>query len=365
MKSKILFLLHLPPPVHGSSMVGEFIKKSKLIKNSFETRYINLGTSTAIDQIGKGRLRKLLKFIQIVTQTIFQCLFYKPKIGYLAIAATGPAFYKDLIIAFLIKLSGAQLVLHFHNKGISKHQNNCLIHFLYKQLFKDTKVILLSELLYYDVQKYVNRKDTYYCPNGIPEIKVLNNLVKKKSSTVNILFLSNLIESKGIFVLLKALNLLKKRQLNFRCNVVGGEGDINVDKLNEKLELLNLKKEVIYLGKKYGNEKEEVFLNADIFAFPTFYHFETFGIVNIEAMMYGLPVISTNEGAIPEIVENQNTGFIVSKNNVNELADAIEILIKDPAKRLQMGQAGKKKFKEKYTLTKFENTFNSILNGLC
>ena len=53
MKPKILFILHLPPPVHGSSIVGGFIKASTLINNRFNSKYINLGTSKSVDAIGK------------------------------------------------------------------------------------------------------------------------------------------------------------------------------------------------------------------------------------------------------------------------------------------------------------------------
>ena len=51
---KILFILHLPPPVHGSSMVGKYIKDSKNINTSFDAQYINLSTSKTVDEIGKN-----------------------------------------------------------------------------------------------------------------------------------------------------------------------------------------------------------------------------------------------------------------------------------------------------------------------
>ena len=54
MRPKIIFIIHYPPPVHGSAVVGGYIKESKLINDEFECRYINMGTSISIDQIGKG-----------------------------------------------------------------------------------------------------------------------------------------------------------------------------------------------------------------------------------------------------------------------------------------------------------------------
>ena len=59
MKPKILFILHLPPPVHGSSMVGQYIKDSKIINTSFVAQYINLSTSKTVDEIGKYPILKI------------------------------------------------------------------------------------------------------------------------------------------------------------------------------------------------------------------------------------------------------------------------------------------------------------------
>ena len=83
-------------------------------------------------------------------------------------------------------------------------------------------------------------------------------------------------------------------------------------------------------------------------------------------MRAGLPVISTFEGAISEIIDDGKTGYLVKQRNINELAEKIAILIKDKELREKMGKAGRKKFLERYTLEKFEKNmvrvFDQILN---
>ena len=59
MAKKILLIMHLPPPVHGSSMVGQYIKDSVVINNTFDTKFINLSTSKTVDEIGKNPLLKI------------------------------------------------------------------------------------------------------------------------------------------------------------------------------------------------------------------------------------------------------------------------------------------------------------------
>ena len=70
----------------------------------------------------------------------------------------------------------------------------------------------------------------------------------------------------------------------------------------------------------HGKEKENLMVLSDIFVFPSYYERETFGIVNIEAMSWGLPVITSNEGAISEIVQDGITGFIVNPKSPEEIA---------------------------------------------
>jgi glycosyltransferase involved in cell wall biosynthesis len=363
-KIKILYLLHLPPPVHGSSMVGQYIKDSKVVKNTFDAKFINLSTSLTIDEIGKKPFLKVSRYFKILLQVIISLIKGNPGVIYLAISAKGVGFYKDYPIALLAKLFRKKLVLHYHNKGVKTRQQNFFDDLLYRILFKNTKVILLSERLYEDVSKYVKKEDVFFLPNGIPVINLEDNILPKKNSLPKLLFLSNLIESKGVYVLLDALKILNDNNVKFHCNLVGGAGDISLKQLNQKINNLKLQNCVSYLGKKYNHEKHKIFQSSDIFVFPTFYHNETFGIVNIEAMMFGLPVISTSEGGIPDIVKDGETGFVIDKQNPNQLAEKIKWFIDNPEEAILMGEKGREHFLENYTLEIFERRMVHILNQI-
>lgn len=364
MKKKILFILHFPPPVHGSSMVGQYIKESSQINTTFETTYINLGTSKSINDIGKKPLGKIISYLKIILQTIKQMLVFKPDVVYLAITAKGIGFYKDVVIAFIIKTFGIQLVLHFHNKGVCLNQHKKIDNFLYKQVFKNAKIILLSKLLYPDIEKYVTKENTSYCANGVPKIKEVSSNSEIVDKQVQLLFLSNLIESKGVFVLLEALKIIKERGVDFICNFVGGVGDISEEDFSIKVKELELDQKVFYLGKKYGDDKIEIFSNSDIFVLPTFYDNECFPLVLLEAMQYHLPLVSTFEGAIPEIIEDGVNGFLVKQNDAEALASMLETLIKKEELRLKMGEAGYLKYLNKYSLERFENNMVEILSKI-
>ena len=364
MKPKILFILHLPPPVHGSSMVGQYIKDSKIINTSFVAQYINLSTSKTVDEIGKYPILKIGRYFKLVFKFIWYLFNFKPETIYLAITAKNVGFYKDLPFALLTKLFKKKLVLHYHNKGVCINQNKPFDNLLYHILFKNTKIILLSERLYKDVSKYVKKENVFFCPNGIPVINLEDKFFLKNNSVPKLLFLSNLIESKGVYILLDALKILNDNNVKFYCNMVGGEGDISLQELNNKIKVLNLSDSVNYLGKKHNKDKYDIFQLSDMFLFPTHYHNECFPLVLLEAMMFGLSIISTKEGGIPDIVKHGETGFIVDKQNPEKLAKKIKYLIDNPQKACLMREKGREYFLEKYTLDVFERRMEHILNQI-
>jgi len=365
MSKKILFILHLPPPVHGAAVVGEYIKNSPLVNDLFECRYFNLSTSTSLNEIGKGGLAKIKTLLQLQYRLFKALRETNFDLCYMTLTSHGPGFYKDLFVVALLKLFGKKIVYHFHNKGISSRQHRLVDNILYQFAFKNTKSILLSPYLYPDICKYVSPQDVFYCPNGIPgAASSVDSKATEQTNSFNILFLSNMMEEKGVWILLEACQLLKKRGVNFTCHFIGAWSDIGEDDFNQRLDQLDLQQEVIMHGKKYHEEKERFFDQADVFVFPTYYHNEAFSLVILEAMQKALPIISTREGGIPDMVVDEVNGFLVNKRDPRDLADKIQHLYEQPELRLKMGASGKERFYNFYTLDIFERNFTQILETL-
>jgi glycosyltransferase involved in cell wall biosynthesis len=362
-KSRILYIVPLPPPVHGSAMVCQYIKDSNHIKGKFDGDFVNISTSRSLEEIGKRNFTKIFRFLGAYFIVFIKLLLKKYDLCYLAITCHGIGFLKDAPFVLLCKLFGRKVVIHQHNKGMSLFVNRPLYKWLFQLVYKNTKVILLSWNLYQDIEKIVKQKQVYICPNGIPEILGKTNITEQRSSIPRLLFLSNLIESKGVYVLLDACKILKEKGLDFTCNFVGRETK-EIDRLNfnSELEKRGISKLVTYQGAQYGIEKVKTFQNSSIFVFPSYYHNECLPLVLMEAMQYKLPIITTNEGGIPDIVNDGENGFIVQTKDPISLASALEKLITNPKLCVEMGNNGYKKFKEQYTLTAFEHCFIKTIN---
>lgn len=366
MKPKILFIMHMPPPVHGAAMVGQYIHDSKLIKREFDCHYINLTTAKNLQDIGKVGMRKLFDFFKLLRKIRHEVKVVKPQLVYVTPNACGGAFYKDFVVVQMLKCLGCQVVVHYHNKGVVTRQDRRLDNALYRRFFKDIKVILLSECLYDDVKKYVKRDDVFVCGNGIPSASI-ESLVSApfdaafpEDKIPHLLFLSNLLISKGVVVLLDALKILKEKGCCFTCDFVGGETvEMDATMFQNEVTKRGLEDMVVYHGRKYGKDKEAFLNAADIFVFPT--HNECFPLVLLEAMQHRLPCVSTTEGGIPGIIDEGKTGFLVPKYNAAILANKIETLLTDSALLQRMGEAGREKYEREFTLEVFEKRMVEIL----
>lgn len=369
MKPKVLFIMHMPPPVHGAAMMGKYIHDSKIVNEAFECRYINPTTAANLEDIGKVGLKKIKNLFSLLSQIKSAVKDFKPDLVYFTANACGGPFYKDFIIAELLKKLGCSIVVHYHNKGVSTRQDRWIDDYLYRTFFKGLKVILLAEVLYKDVQKYVKRENVQICPNGIPKAIDCKSHIKTENQIPHILFLSNLIVSKGVLVLLDALKILKEKGYNFISDFVGGETDeIDAARFESEVEHRGLSIMAIYHGRKYGDEKLAFYRNADMMVFPTYYHNECFPLVLLEAIQCGLACISTDEAAIPEIVDDGTTGLIVKKDengipSGKGVAMAIEKLLTNRQLCAQMGQEGQKKYERIYTLDMFERNITECIKA--
>lgn len=123
--------------------------------------------------------------------------------------------------------------------------------------------------------------------------------------------------------LLTAAQMIKSRGFSYRFLIVG-EG-IDRAKILRLIEAENLNQEVVMLGAVTDREKAQLYRAADLFVLSTLY--EGFGIVFVEAMACGLPVVSTRVGAVPEVVGD--AGILVESKNPNSLAETIIKILSD------------------------------------
>lgn len=360
MKKHILFITPLPPPIHGSAVVSQQIKSSIVVNHEFDCDYVNLSTSRRMEEIGKKTLAKPFRFIVALLRVFWRLLTRRYNLCYLAITCHGGGFLKDAPFVLLCKLFRCRILIHQHNKGMSQDVDRWPYRWLLPWVYKNTQVLLLSWRLYPDIGKVVPSENVHVCPNGIPPVAY--DYRPRNNAIPRLLFLSNLMVSKGVLVLLDALRILHEGGVSFFCDFVGGTTrEIGADRFAEEVERRGLQGMVEYHGRKVGAEKVLFFENADVFVHPT--TDDCFPLVLLEAMQYGLPSVTTDEGGIPDIVEDGVNGLIAERHDPQSLAECIARLIQDAELRQKMGQNGLSKYKSLFTIDCFERNLVRILNN--
>jgi glycosyltransferase involved in cell wall biosynthesis len=156
---------------------------------------------------------------------------------------------------------------------------------------------------------------------------------------------------------------LEKGINNFECNIIG-DGPLR-EQLDRVTKKLNLEDRVKILGQRPHNEVIQKMKSSDIFALPSWD--EPFGIVFIEAMQIGLPVIGTLNEGISDVIKNRENGVLVEKKNYKELAAAIEFLMKDSNARKTIAKNGYESARQltwENNVRKNMEIFNYILNNV-
>lgn len=358
---KVLFVMHLPPPVHGASVMGKAIYDSQLVNQSFDCRFINLSASENVSDVGKLSFGKIFFLIKSTFNIVSVAYKFRPDLCYVTPSSWDWGFYRDYILISLLKLLNVPVIAHFHNKAPKEWMEKPLNKFLNRRFYKGIKIILLSEELYREKQPFIGREDVFICPNGVEAIQSSPKQLSVEGKKFNFLFLSNMMREKGVYILLEAIKYLKNKGASFECHFVGKWADIKEADFQEYVDKNGLQSVAFAHGAMYNDEKNAYFIAADAFVFPTYYHGEAFPLVLLEAMQFGLPCISTTEGGIPGIVNDLQTGFLIEPKDWKALAEKMELLINDPERGSMMGEAGRIRFHENFTLNKFENRFVDIL----
>jgi glycosyltransferase involved in cell wall biosynthesis len=161
---------------------------------------------------------------------------------------------------------------------------------------------------------------------------------------------------KGVGVLLEAFALVQKAIPAAQLVIVGG-GEIA--RAEHEIMSLGIGAKVRLAGKKQFDDLPKYISSADVFAVPSLW-MEAFGQVTIEAMSCGIPVVTSDAGASPEINIDGETGFVTPAGDAQALASAIKKLLQDENLRKRMGEAARKRVLENYTYDVMVNKFVKI-----
>jgi len=273
-----------------------------------------------------------------------------------------------------------KLIIHFHMdtpalSGLAKFLSipSLLIR---KSLFKHADKIISASLDYVQhssIKEYYNKWPEKFIeipfgvhlnkfhplPHDIPDLQELRKKYEIKKEDKVIMFLGALDEAhkfKGIDILLRAMSVVKCQVSNVKC-LICGDGNKRAD--YEKLaKELKIDKQIIFIGRVPDEDLVKYYNLADVFVLPSTDQSEAFGIVLLEAMACGLPVIASDLPGVRSVFENNKQGLRVIPSDTKDLSNKLNQLLSSPEKIDQMGRAARELVEQKYDWEKIGKLIN-------
>lgn len=364
-KLKVLLVGQTPPPFHGQAISIQRILDGKY--DRLEFFHVRMAFSRSIEEVGRFIPGKFLHLFKVIASVIFMRFRHDLRVLHYPPAGQNRVpMYRDLAILLATRWLFEKTVFFFHARGVSELYarlppwTQCLFRRAY---FRADLAITLSEQSLVDAHGLKAMKSVIL-PHGLAdEYPRFMKARKRNDEMLKMLFVGILRESKGVLVLLEACRTLKASGLDFTVKLVG---EFETEEFRQKVfcwvKEKGLQGCVDFPGVLTDEPKWASYADSHIFCFPTFG--ETFGLVVLEAMQFELPVVATPVGAIPSMVEEGRSGFIVPVDSSKALAEKLTLLVKSPDLREQMGKRGREIYVERYTVGRFrrdlEEAFLSI-----
>jgi glycosyltransferase involved in cell wall biosynthesis len=180
-----------------------------------------------------------------------------------------------------------------------------------------------------------------------------------------VLFVGRLVERKGVIHLIEALGTMQDRP-HTRLVIVGDGPER--PRLEARARQLGLSERVVFRGRVSDAELRRAYEGADVFVLPSVLDSrgdtEGLGVVLLEAMNYGVPVVASRIGGIVDIVTDNETGVLVPPGDSGALGGALQALLADPARARSLGEAGRRRLTERFSWDAIVARYDALYRNL-
>jgi len=280
-------------------------------------------------------LLKLSVFVAGLFRLLHAFVTFRPDLVHIHFSKAGSVWRKG-IVAFVARLCRTPYILHAHGGEFREF-------FAKVTRFLRLWILLMLRRACFLVVLSENWREFYQGITQLPQHRVVilpNPVVlppfvpeRAQRSTVTLLFLGRMSVLKGPKRILEAVALLPQAAREKVHVVLAGDGD--VAGVRDRMAELGLDKQVTVLDWVDSEKRDSLLASADVYVLPSLN--EGLPMSVLEAMSWGLPVVASPVGGIPEVVQDGFNGFLVPPTDIPAISQAIQRLVEDEPLRLQMG----------------------------
>jgi len=283
-----------------------------------------------------------------------------------------PFFGTDIIVwLFKIFNPKKKLIIHYHMDVSGLSLLTTILSWPAKiirnSLFKNANIVTYASLDYIrnsEIAKIYNKYPEKFIeiPFGIDTEKFTPRK-KGTKNHLNLLFVGGLDKAhyfKGVNILLEAV---AKLQIADYQLLIVGDGDLKLQ-YEKQAQKLGINSKIKFLGNVANDKLVEIYRQADLFILPSINKNEAFGLVLLEAMASGVPVIASNLPGVRNVFQNNIQGLLFEPSNAIDLKEKMENILNNEERRKKMSQAAQKLVLEKYSLKKVGEKLKNIFVNL-
>lgn len=359
MNNKVLIIGPFPEPISGVSLANQVVKEVLEKSDEFAIDSINTSYNIFEDAVGSFSIKKFIFFLKI-NFSIFK--IFKNDTIYITPGQTFFGITKYSLFILLSSILKKEIIIHVHGNYLGKQYielTGLKKKFFYFLVSKFTKGIVLSASLKKNLTPFLKGKNIYVLYN-FAQNYLINNSLKVDNSILKISYLSNLMEEKGIFLLLDSLKELESKKIKYEAKIAG---NIDAGLKEDILSKISRLKYTSYVGVVYNEDKKGLLNWSNIFVLPTFYKMEGQPISILEALATRNVIISTKHAGINDIIEENKNGYLVEKKNSESITNRLVYLNENKSKILEISNYNKMYFTKNFTIEIFGREIIKIITA--
>ena len=359
-RRRILVVGPLPPPTHGVAELTRALLDSHLHRR-FELLHLDTADRRGVANIGRFDAGNVLLAGYHGAQFLHRLAAKRPDAVYLPVSKNTLGFMRDALFIGPAAFLGSPLILHFHGSGFDEFARSAAapVRRLVRMLLpRAACAIVLGEALRPMLQGLMPAERVVSVPNGVADPLSGRVVQRRAGEGMRILFLGNLLPSKGYVELLRAVEALLDEGVDVSA-IFAGEV---VDATGHERAQAAIRHggRIQFTGPVDAAMRAQLLTDADVLVLPS--ADEAQPLVILEAMAAGLPVVSTPRGAIPETVVDGVTGLLVEPRDAVALTHMLRTLATDGERRLALGAAGRARYRSHYTVERWAERMSDVFD---
>jgi len=312
----------------------------------------------------EGAWGKLGRLIVGPVDFFFFLLRHRPHIVHLNTSLDQKSYWRDLVFLWIARLLKKKVIFQKHGGPLPEHffpKSKLLTKMFRTALRMPAAIVVLGQEECQAYHRFVPGQHVVEIPNAIEAGALTERpLDTARKGALHLVYLGRMASNKGIFEAVEACAWLVGHGHELRFTLAGSGPDEG--RLMERVRALGLEERVRFVGPLFGEEKDALWRSADVFVFPTYREGLPYAL--LEAMAAGAVPVTTQVGAIPDVMQDGVHGLFVPPKDPTTLARSLSRLDGDRTLLLRMAQAGRARVLEHYSVARLAADFDRLYTDL-